>query len=126
ATSVGMNGPQEVGRLTNAAREIVHDIDDWRPPCTGGHGDVTEPQPPRVFDRESPTKPHTAIHAKRVTTGKSQVKQCEKILVPANRDAVFGNTAESLENAVIKRPANPGPGIQRSQRLDDNSNQPRS
>src|SRR5262249_14335297 len=97
-----LQGHEEVARLADAAGEVVLHVDDRRAPRAGSERDVVEAEVPRVVERQrsaeadAAEEPHVRIARER------DVEEREEVLVPANGDAVFADTAEAEERALIE------------------------
>ena len=88
--------------LVRKADQIVVDADDRRTACAGSDRDVIEAELPGVLDRQGPTETNASVAPEAVSSRQNQINDFEKILVPANRDSVFGDAAKSGEHPFIE------------------------
>jgi hypothetical protein len=95
---------QEVARLADPAGEVVLHLHDRRPSRAGGDRDVIEAQRPGVLGGQRAAEADAAEDAQLLAAREREVEQRQEVLVPADRDAVLGDAAESLEDARVERP----------------------
>ncbi len=98
-----LQGHQEVGGLADAADDVVLDGDDRGPPRARGHGDVVETEVEGLLGGQGAAKPHAALDREPTAPGERQVDQGEEVLVPADRDAVLRDAAESGQRTAVER-----------------------
>src|SRR5260370_40353592 len=70
---------------------------------TGGDGGVPEAEPiERILDRQRASEPYAAVDLDVLLPLQSDPNNFQEVLVPADRDAVFGNAAESCQDPVVQ------------------------
>ena len=94
---------QEIRRLPHAARQAVLHRDHRRPSRARAQRDVIEAQFERRIDRQRPAEAHAAEHRELRAPLQQQADDLQKILVPADRDAIFRHAAEARHHAVVQR-----------------------
>ena len=94
---------QEVGRLPDTARQAVLHGDDGRTARARAQRDVIEAQLERAVDGDGAAEAHAAEHRELAAPFEQQPDDLQKILVPADRDAVLGDTAEARHHAIVER-----------------------
>ena len=94
---------QEVGRLADAANEVVLHPHDGRRSGACGDGDVIESElVERVFDRDRAAESHAAVHLQIRLPLERDTHHFQEVLVPTNGDAVLGDAAESGQDAIVE------------------------
>ena len=94
---------QKVRRLADTANQIVLQLDDRRLAGAGRDRNVIESEVPGVLDRQRFRR-----NARRRSSGKlarrarDEINDLQEILVPADRNAVLGNAAESGQHALVE------------------------
>jgi hypothetical protein len=63
---------------------------------------VIEAQVEGVLDRDRSAEAHASVHRELRAAFEQEANELEEILVPAHRDAVFGDAAESSHDAVVE------------------------
>ena len=63
----------------------------------------SKPMRHRVVERQRAAEAHAAEHREFVAALEQQPDELEEVLVPAHRDAVFGDAAEAGHHAVVER-----------------------
>ncbi len=99
---------QEVRRSAHAARQSVRDVEHRRAPGAHRQCDVIEAELESVLQRQRATEPHATEHRELRAPFQQQPHQFQEVLVPAHRDAVFGDAAEAGQDAVLQRLAQIG------------------
>ena len=64
---------------------------------------MVEAEGERIVDVERAAEAHAAHHRERVATFEQQTDDLQEVLVPAHRDAVFGDAAEPGHHAIVER-----------------------
>src|SRR6185369_13641296 len=83
--------------------EVVLHPHDRRRARAGSDGDVIEAElVERVFDGQRPAESHTAIHAQVAAPLERDADDFQKVLVPANGDAVLRHAAGTREDALVE------------------------
>jgi len=94
---------QEIGRLPHAAGQAVLHRDHRGASRARAQGHVIEAHLEGAIDGHSAAEAHAAEHAELRAPFQQQPDQLEKILVPANGDAVFGYAAKARHDPVVQR-----------------------
>ncbi len=94
---------QEVGRRAHAGGEAVRQLEHRRPARARGDGDVIEAERERALGVERAAEAHAAEEREPVAALEQQPDDLEEILVPAHRDPVLGDAAESRHHAIVER-----------------------
>ncbi len=120
--AVGLGGAgqlkrhQEVGGLAHTGREAVAHRDDGRPAGPRTERNVIEAEAECIVDAERSAEAHAAEHPELGPPLEQEPDQLEEVLVPAHRDAVFGDAAEARHDAGIERLAELGDIADRTKR----------
>ena len=93
---------QEIGSLAHPGDEAVVHRDHGRTAGPGAQRDMVEAEGKRAGNRQRAAKAHPAIHRKPGAALQEEADQFEEILVPAHRDAVFGDPAEPGHHALVE------------------------
>ena len=93
---------QEIRRLANAAHQTVLHRDHGGPAGAGAERDVIEAQFEGAVDGQRAAEAHAAVHAELAPPLDQQPDHLQEVLVPAHRDAVFGDAAETGHHALVE------------------------
>jgi len=93
---------EKVGGRAHAAREAVRDLEHRRAPGAGAQRDVVEALAKRLVDRQGAAEAHPAEHRELRSPLEQQPYHLEEVLVPAHRDAVLGDAAETRHHPAAE------------------------
>ena len=94
---------QEIRCSAHAARKPVRQVQHGRPAGAQRQRDMVKTHVECVIRRERAAEAHSAEQSELPAPLDEQAHHLEKVLVPANGNAVFSNPAEAGHNAFIKR-----------------------
>ena len=111
-----LQGHEEVARRSDPADQVVLHVDHGRTPSAARDGDVIEAIRPGVFEGKRAAEADAAVDLQAPATGQRQMQQRQEVLVPSHRDAVFRDSAESSEDAIVELAVNRAPVADRQGR----------
>ena len=94
---------QEVGRGAYAIDQSVRQLEHGRPARAGRERDMVEAELERAFRVERAAETHAAEQRVTIAPFEQDADELQEILVPAHRDAVFGDTAKACHHAIVER-----------------------
>ena len=100
----GLKTHEKIGSQPHAAQQVVFHGHQSRLAGAGADGHVVEAQVPGVVQRQGAAEADAVVQAELLAPHEQQVIDVQEVLVPAHRDAVFGNAAETEDGAAIQRP----------------------
>ena len=98
-----LQGHQEVARGPNTAREPARDLDHRGGTGAGGEGDMVKTHGESIVKRQGPAQTNSSGQSELIAPLEQQSHQGQEILVPTDRDPVFGDPAEAARHAGRQR-----------------------
>ena len=93
---------EKVGCLADTADQVVPESDDRGLARAGRECNMIETELPGIVERETAAEADAAVGAKRALAQQREIDHLEEILVPAHRDPVFGNAAETVHRTGVE------------------------
>ncbi len=101
-SSRGLKAHQKIRCLAHASQDIIfHWHQSW-PAGACCNSDVIKPELPCVLDGECASKTHPIKEPEFFASHQDQVVDIKKILVPSDRDPIFGNTSETEDGSLVQ------------------------
>ena len=94
-----LQGHQEVACGSHAASQAIGNIEGGRFAGPDRQRDMVKAQPPGIVHAQCAAKAHTADQRELIAPLQQQSHDFQEVLVPADRDAVFGHAAEARYRA---------------------------